>query len=210
LSGAQGTERRFRGLGDLDRELLLCASDLIGIDEVGRGCLAGPVVAAAVRFNRIPDLPGVRDSKTLTSRQRERAAGAIRETCSGWTAVEVWPVLIDRLNILQATRVAMTAAAGRLAGTGSKVVVDAVELLDADLDAQSPKAADASFFVVAAASILAKVHRDRLMSELADRHRPWGWQRNKGYGTLEHRRALTEHGRSHLHRRSFSWAPVLP
>lgn len=201
---------RGGGLGDLDRDLLRHASDLIGIDEVGRGCLAGPVVAVAVRFPRIPDLPGVRDSKIMTARQRERADREIRDTCSGWVALEVWPVLIDRLNILQATRVAMTAAAGRLAGPASKVVVDAVELLDSSLDARSPKAADASYFVVAAASILAKVHRDRLMTELADRHRPWGWQRNKGYGTLEHRKALTEYGQSHLHRRSFGWSPVLP
>jgi len=177
---------------------------------VGRGSLAGPVVAAAVAFTRIPDLPEVRDSKVMTPRQRERAAERIRSSCVGWTAVEVWPFLIDRLNILQATRVAMTAAVGQLAGPASKVVVDAVQLLDESLDARSPRAADASYFVVAAASVVAKVYRDRIMSGLADRHRLWGWQRNKGYGTLEHRKALTQHGQSHLHRRSFGWSPVLP
>jgi ribonuclease HII len=160
-------------LGVRDRELLSDHSLVIGIDEVGRGSLAGPVVVAATGFRNVPENPLVRDSKRLTVRQRERTAEWIRANATSWLVVEVWPEVIDRVNILEATRLAMTAAALELVTDGAVVVSDAVPLHLAETPCESPKRADATFFCVAAASILAKVHRDALMVFLAVRHDTW-------------------------------------
>jgi len=196
-------------LGSNDRRLLRSAASIIGVDEVGRGCLAGPVVVCGVRFAAIPRQPLVQDSKTLSARQREQAAEWIVRTCSDWVVLEVWVELIDRLNILEAVRLAMRTCVRALAATGSVAVVDAVDVGEEHTEVHFPVHADATFFSVAAASIVAKVHRDRLMVELDARHPGWGWRRNKGYGTAEHRRALAESGRSYLHRKTFRWSPVV-
>jgi len=196
-------------LGLNDRRLLRSATSIIGVDEVGRGCLAGPVVVCGVRFAAIARQPLVQDSKTLSARQREQAAEWVVRTCSDWIVLEVWVELIDRLNILEAVRLAMRTCVRALAVPGSVAVVDAVEVGEEHTDIHSPVGADATFFSVAAASIVAKVHRDRLMVELDARHPGWGWRRNKGYGTAEHRRALAESGRSYLHRKTFRWSPVV-
>jgi ribonuclease HII len=196
-------------LGPKDRRLLRSATSIIGVDEVGRGCLAGPVVVCGVRFAAIARQPLVQDSKTLSARQREQAAEWVVRTCSDWVVLEVWVELIDRLNILEAVRLAMRTCVRALAVPGSVAVVDAVEVGEEHTDIHSPVRADATFFSVAAASIVAKVHRDRLMVELDARHPGWGWRRNKGYGTAEHRRALAESGRSYLHRKTFRWSPVV-
>jgi len=197
-------------LGGLDRQLLENAEQIIGVDEVGRGSLAGPVVVAGVGWRVIPDESGIRDSKRLTGRQREKAAVWVKETCSRWLVVEIWPDLIDRLNILGATRLAMRAITTSLVEEGSVVVVDAVDLGDPRLPARSEIRADGRYFSVASASIVAKVYRDRLMERCARSYGLWAWERNKGYGTKEHRAALDVHGRSFMHRRSFNWRPVLP
>ena len=196
-------------LGPADRRLLRSATSIIGVDEVGRGCLAGPVVVCGVRFAAIARQPLVQDSKTLSARQREQAAEWVVRTCSDWVVLEVWVELIDRLNILEAVRLAMRTCVRALAVPGSVAVVDAVELGEEDTDIRSSVRADATFFSVAAASVVAKVHRDRLMVELDARHPGWGWRRNKGYGTAEHRRALAGSGRSYLHRKTFRWSPVI-
>jgi ribonuclease HII len=196
-------------LGSNDRRLLRSASSIIGVDEVGRGCLAGPVVVCGARFAAIARQPLVQDSKTLSARQREEAAEWVVRTCSDWVVLEVWVELIDRLNILEAVRLAMRTCVRALAVPGSVAVVDAVELGEEHFDIHSPVRADATFFSVAAASIVAKVHRDRLMVELDVRDPGWGWRRNKGYGTAEHRRALAQSGRSYLHRKTFRWSPVV-
>ena len=196
-------------LGSNDRRLLRSATSIIGVDEVGRGCLAGPVVVCGVRFAAIARQPLVQDSKTLSARQREQAAEWVVRTCSDWIVLEVWVELIDRLNILEAVRLAMRTCVRALAVPGSVAVVDAVELGEEHTDVHSPVHADATFFSVAAASIVAKVHRDRLMVELDARHPGWGWRRNKGYGTAEHRGALAASGRSYLHRKTFRWSPVV-
>ena len=209
LSESSTASRQRKGpaaLGKRDRDLLKTATAVIGVDEAGRGSLAGPVVVAAVAFDDIPDNPLIQDSKTLTARQREEAAVWVRSKCSGWTLVETWVELIDRLNILEATRLAMGAAARTVARSGSVVVFDCVNVPMGDTRILSPKRADSSFFCVAAASILAKVHRDSLMRELDSRYPVWGWRRNKGYGTAAHREALSCLGRSFLHRRSFRFS----
>lgn len=199
-----------RCLGSRDRRILRSAPSIIGADEVGRGCLAGPVTVAAVRFDSIPRQPLIQDSKTLTARQREAAAEWVAHSCRDWVVIEVWVELIDRLNILEAVRLAMKTAVRTIATPGSAVVVDGVEIDEPRWTVHSPAHADADFFSVAAASVLAKVHRDRLMEELDARNPGWAWRRNKGYGTADHRRALADTGRSYLHRKTFRWSPVLP
>lgn len=197
-------------LGERDRTILNRASAVVGVDEVGRGSLAGPVVVCAARFDRIPDSALIQDSKRLTAKRRREAAVLIRETSASWVILEVWQHLIDRINILEATRLAMRSSLRAMAEPGIEVVVDYVELGDLGLPIHSIKGADGMFFSVAAASILAKVHRDGIMAELDGAQDRWDWSRNMGYGTLNHRRAIGRYGRSYLHRRSFRVSPVLP
>ena len=197
-------------LGSKDRKLLLEAEDIIGVDEVGRGALAGPVVVCAAAFRTIPKDDGVRDSKLLTARRRDEVASRLIESGSPWVICEIWPGLIDRINILEATRLAMAAAAVSLASQSSIVVTDHVDPGDVGCRVLSPARADREYFCVAAASILAKVHRDRLMVDLGQKDPRWRWQNNKGYGTVDHRRALQMLGPGIIHRQSFGWSPVLP
>jgi len=199
-----------RILGKLDRGILRRARAVVGVDEVGRGSLAGPVVVCAAKFDRIPDSSLVQDSKRLTAKRRQEAAEFIREHCSAWVVVEVWQELIDRINILEATRLAMRSGVRTLLEPEIEVVVDHVQLGEMGVPVQSLKRADDLFFSVAAASILAKVHRDEIMVELGALDDRWDWSRNMGYGTLKHRRGIGRYGRSHLHRRSFRVSPVLP
>lgn len=191
-------------LGARDREYLRQADAVIGVDEVGRGALAGPVVVCAARFETLPLDDGVQDSKLLSAKKREAAAAKL---CGGgmrWAVCEVDVGLIDRINILEATRLAMRAAALTLVSSASVVITDHVEPGDLGCRVLSPSKADREFFCVAAASIVAKVHRDRIMMDMGRRDPRWGWVRNKGYGTLEHRLALQEWGPSPHHRRSFN------
>lgn len=186
---------------------------VIGVDEAGRGPLAGPVVAAAVVLCR-PCVPGLDDSKKLTREQRAVLEPRIRRRCAfGIGVVEVED--IDRINIFQATMRAMTEAVVRLVEVLGREP-DAV-LVDGNLTphgrqpdwrwpARAIVGGDASQRCISAASILAKEHRDRLMREYHFSHPQYGWATNMGYGTPEHLSALREHGPTHLHRRSF--APV--
>lgn len=199
-----------RTLGALDRRLFRRADAVIGVDEVGRGALAGPVVVCAARLTSVPRDAGIRDSKTLTPSQREEAVARLWDTGVRWVVCEIGVELIDRLNILEATRRAMRAAALSLATPASVVVTDWVDPGDLGCAVLSPVRADGSYFSVAAASIIAKVHRDRIMVDLARRDPRWGWDRNKGYGTADHRSALDRWGRSPHHRLSFAWTRVLP
>jgi len=197
-------------LGSKDRDLLLGANAIIGVDEVGRGALAGPVVVCAAAFEEIPDDGEVRDSKLLSPRRRDSIAVRLRSSGARWVVCEVWPELIDRINILEATRLAMAAAARTLIAPRSVVITDYVNPGDLGCRILSPKRADRDYFCVAAASIVAKVHRDRIMVDLGRQDPRWKWERNKGYGTVDHRRALQNVGPGILHRRSFGWSPVLP
>jgi ribonuclease HII len=199
-----------RVLGELDRKLLERHPVVVGVDEVGRGSLAGPVVVAAVGFTMVPEAPDVQDSKRLSPLQRERTASWVRGVASCWSIVELWVEVVDRLNIREATRVGMVAAVRSVLPAAGCVVSDAMELGLGAVPCVVQTRADADYFCVAASSILAKVHRDRLMCDLAQASPDWDWARNKGYGTLSHRRSLTANGRHFLHRRSFSWTAVVP
>lgn len=186
---------------------------VVGVDEAGRGPLAGPVVAAAVVLCR-PCVPGLDDSKKLTGSQRAALEPRIRRRCA-WGIGVVEVDAIDRLNIFQATMWAMTLAVARVVEALGREP-DAV-LVDGNLTphgrreewrwpARAIVGGDASERCISAASILAKEHRDRLMRAYHRAHPHYGWERNMGYGTPEHLSALREHGPTPLHRRSF--APV--
>jgi len=197
-------------LGSRDREILLDANTVIGVDEVGRGALAGPVVVCAAAFAEIPNDGDVRDSKALSPSRRETVAARLRSYKSRWVVCEIWPELIDRINILEATRLAMAATARTLITPRAVVITDHVDPGDLGCRVLSPQRADSNYFCVAAASIVAKVHRDLIMINLGRLDPRWKWEKNKGYGTVDHRRALQNAGPGALHRGSFGWSPVLP
>lgn len=184
---------------------------LLGLDEVGRGCLAGPVVVAAVALPPGVDLPGVRDSKTLGLDQRERAYRRIRGAALAWAALAVSPREVDELNVLQASLEGMRRLLPRLARRGLAEVdlalIDGHRLPAAlPVPARAVVRGDGRSQSIAAASIVAKVLRDRLMRAHARRFPHYGFERNVGYPTGEHRAALRIHGPCALHRHSF--APV--
>ena len=176
-----------------------------GVDEVGRGPWAGPVVAAAVILDRDWDADGVDDSKRLTAAARiqlRREIEAHAEIGTGQASVYE----IDRLNILNATLLAMRRAVATLPRVPECALVDGNRLPDLPCPAQAVTRGDARSLSIAAASIVAKVERDRLMARLAADFPGYGWERNAGYGTPEHAAALERLGVTPHHRRSF--APV--
>jgi len=178
-------------------------SRVAGVDEVGRGCLAGPVVAAAV----IPDptiaLPGIDDSKALTAPERERLAEAIAATSRASAVIFVSAAVIDRINILQASLLAMRRALVSLTPQPECAVIDAVSLRGFAFPCVSIVRGDQISYAVACASILAKVARDRYMRELAATYPQYGFDGHKGYGAPEHIAALREHGPCPEHRLTF-------
>jgi ribonuclease HII len=190
-----------------ERELRLAGFQWIaGIDEVGRGSLAGPVVAAAVILPERHRIRGLRDSKVLPRSRREALYELIldRATAVGVGCMEV--EVIDCINILQATKLAMREALGRLTQPPDHLVIDALSLPQVDLPQRPIIDGDAISASIAAASIVAKVTRDRICSEFDARYPAYGFARNKGYGTRRHLDALLEEGPCEWHRRSF--APV--
>lgn len=172
-----------------------------GIDEVGRGALAGPLVAAAVILQDGFTHPLLRDSKLLSSRQRDLVEPLIRQACVDVAVVEVAPIEIDRRGVGWANRWAFEQLMESVAAP--------LYLLDGNLRLDGRHrhlcviGGDRLVPAIAAASIVAKVHRDRLMVGLSDQHPHYGWQRNKGYGSAEHLDALATHGPSSEHRLSF-------
>lgn len=181
---------------------------VVGIDEAGRGSLAGPVVAAAVVVSSGRLVPGVDDSKQLDAAARERCAAAIREAHPTWAVATVSAQEIDRVNILEATRRAMRQALDHVAAQADVVLVDAVRLDGLPLPHLPVVRGDQISYAIACASIVAKVERDRLMVELDRRFPHYGFASNKGYGAPEHQRALALHGPSTVHRLTFR--SVLP
>ncbi|MFP4161080.1 MAG: ribonuclease HII [Ectothiorhodospira sp.] len=184
----------------------LVRPDVAGVDEAGRGPLAGPVVAAAVILDPARPVDGVADSKTLQPARREALEPVIRETALAWALGICSPEEIDRLNILQATFLAMRRAVEGLARAPALVLVDGNRCPELPCAARAVVGGDRRVAAIGAASILAKVHRDRLMVDLDARHPGYGLAAHKGYPTAAHRAALVRLGPSPCHRRSF--APV--
>jgi len=176
-----------------------------GVDEVGRGSLFGPVVAAAVVLDSSYRIRGLRDSKLLPAERREILAQRIREHAVGWTVAAVDAARIDQINIYHASRIAMQDAVSLLDPSPDHLLVDAMRL-DCDLPQRGIIHGDALSASIAAASILAKVERDRMLCEWDPVFPVYGLGSNKGYSTPHHLAALREHGPSPLHRQSF--APV--
>lgn len=194
-------EARLRALIAPELELREKYPRIGGVDEVGRGPLAGPVTVACVVLPKEPLIWYVNDSKKVTERRREIAAKEIRELAESCEIVSVSPEEIDRVNILNATKAAMRQAA--LAVSPDLLLIDAVKLEDLPFQTFSAIGGDAKYYSIAAASIVAKVHRDAYMREMDVLYPEYGFAKNKGYGTAEHIAALKKYGPCPIHRRSF-------
>lgn len=181
----------------------ICSGPVAGVDEAGRGPLAGPVVAAAVVLDPHRPITGLADSKQLSARRRESLAEAIRLRATAWGLAVVGPEDIDRLNILQATFRAMHEALDALSLDPVLVRIDGNRGPDLPWPVQTVVGGDRLDRAISAASILAKVHRDELMLELHQRWPQYGFDRHKGYPTRAHLAALELHGPCPAHRRSF-------
>lgn len=174
-----------------------------GVDEVGRGALCGPVVAAAVVLGDDFDAEGLDDSKRLTRRQREALDARVREHARAFAVGFAEPAEIDRVNVLEATLLAMRRAVRGLPVEPDLLLVDALTVPGLDVEQRAIVKGDALSVSIAAASIVAKVARDALMRDLDRAHPGYELARNMGYGSEEHREALRRLGPSAIHRRSF-------
>jgi len=174
-----------------------------GCDEVGRGCLAGPVVAGAVILDPECHIPGLADSKTITAAERERLHDLIARKALAWSVAWAEPEEIDTINIHQASLQAMRRAVLAIAPLPDIVLVDAFRIPDLDIAQRGVLHGDRRCAAIAAASIVAKVTRDRQMINYHERDPRYGYDRHKGYATADHRAAVERYGYSSLHRRSF-------
>ena len=202
MAGARRSPRRWT---PLERDLRALHGPLIaGVDEVGRGPLAGPVVACAVVMP--PEqraIAGVDDSKRLTALQRERLAAKIRERAHAIGIGAASVAEIDRVNIYHATVIAMRRALARLGCTPDHVIIDGKAIRSLAVPHTAVVGGDARCYSVACASIVAKVTRDRLMTALGRRYPEFAWERNAGYGTPDHHAGLAARGMTRHHRRAF-------
>ena len=176
---------------------------LAGVDEAGRGPLAGPVVAAAVIFRKSTFIKGVNDSKLLTEKQREALYDKIISSALSYSVSIVEHEVIDEVNILNATLRAMKQSVDDLKIKPDLVLVDGNRKFQSDVPVVTIVKGDSKSFSIAAASILAKVSRDRLMKKLAVQYPVYLWEQNKGYPTRLHREIIKQYGPSPLHRKSF-------
>ncbi len=179
-----------------------------GVDEAGRGCLAGPVVAGACILPAEHTIQGLTDSKKLSEAQREALYPLIRQQAVAWGVGVVWPGEIDRINILQATFAAMHRAVAVLRVPPVFLAIDGNQRLPVELAGTMAQTTvikgDLKIPAISAASILAKTFRDRLMTALHRRYPDYGFAKHKGYGTQEHIAAIAEHGPSRMHRLTFA------
>jgi ribonuclease HII len=177
--------------------MLIC-----GVDEAGRGPLAGPVVAAAVVFPEDYQNSQIQDSKALTAKQRNALFEHIKETASSWAIIAVGPRRIESLNILQATKLAMKLAVERI--QADLVLIDGNQPIVCALPQKTVVGGDRLHVQISAASILAKVYRDRLMETLGAKYPGYGLEKHSGYPTPAHKRAIVELGPCRVHRRTFA------
>ena len=176
---------------------------IAGTDEAGRGPLAGPVVAAAVIFDKDVWIKGVNDSKQLTEKEREDLLPQIMEKCLACSVSVISHIRIERINILQASLLAMTTSIDRLKIKPDLILVDGNKSLNHPVYSIPIIKGDSKSFAIASASIIAKVARDRIMKRLHLYYPKYNWSKNKGYGTAEHIAAIKTYGPSPLHRMSF-------
>lgn len=174
-----------------------------GVDEVGRGCLAGPVVACAVVMPEDFIDARIIDSKKLSAKKRNILVKTIKENALSYGFGVICSIVIDRINIVRSTKQAMHLAINNLNCNFSEVITDAVALNNLNVKHLHPFRAEDKFIEVAAASILAKVYRDSLMENYHYSYEQYNWFANKGYGTKEHREAILKYGATPIHRRSF-------
>ncbi len=207
LASDRAERRRLSRLFALRRRLVRDGTRCVaGVDEVGVGPLAGPVVAAAVVLPDRCALPGLDDSKRVSAKDRARLDAVIRQQATAFAIAEVWNADIERLNIYWAALEAMRRCVAGLTVRPDHVLVDARTIPQLGIPQTSIVQGDARDGSIAAASILAKVHRDELMRRMDERHPGYGFARHKGYGTAEHLEALRRLGPCRIHRRGF--APV--
>jgi len=177
---------------------------IAGVDEVGRGCIAGPVVAAACILDLSKPLPdGLNDSKKLTAETRERITLELKEHCIAYAIGEIDAAEIDRINILEATKQAMLIAIGALEPAADYVLIDALHLKQCSLPQKGIIKGDSLSASIAAASILAKTYRDALMCDYHEQYPQYGFNSHKGYGAPIHWKGLGEHGPCPIHRMTF-------
>jgi ribonuclease HII len=176
---------------------------IAGVDEAGRGPLAGPVVAAAVILNPEKPINGLADSKTLSEKKRQTLYHIIQEKSLAWSVAEASIVEIDQLNILQATLLAMQRAVNQLSVQPNHVLVDGNKLPVLSIPAQAVVRGDRLVPAISAASIIAKVHRDLIMQEYAKNFPEFSFDLHKGYGTKQHLAELAQFGPLSIHRQSF-------
>jgi len=180
-----------------------------GVDEVGMGCLAGPVVAAAVIFASAADIPkGINDSKLLSAKKRESLDLLIRERAVCFSVAWAEVDEIDSINIYQAARLAMRRAVEKLEPCADFLLIDGRASIEMKIAQKSLIKGDSLSRTIGAASIIAKVYRDSLMRTLDEKFPGYAFAKHKGYGSVEHRLALQALGSSPIHRKSFSWTPV--
>ncbi len=176
---------------------------ICGVDEAGRGPLAGPVCAAAVILPEHLEIPGLNDSKKLSDKKRRELFPIIQEQAIAYGIAFASEQEIDEINILQATFLAMKRALAQLEGKADFALIDGNRETDFGLPVMTVVKGDSRSANIAAASVLAKVTRDRYMEQLAEKYPQYGFEVHKGYGTKAHYAALTEHGMCDAHRRSF-------
>lgn len=181
-------------------------SRIAGVDEVGRGCLAGPVVAAAVILDPNRPIKGLRDSKKLSAKKRDELAQEIKEKALAWSVAAMGPEVIDKINILQATLEAMKAAVEKLPVEPDFVQVDGNKLPKWKWLSEAVVKGDDKVEWISAASIIAKTTRDAYMCKMAELYPQYGFEHHVGYGTAEHIKALKAYGPTPIHRKTF--APV--
>lgn len=200
--GRRETKKR---MGDLFNDVMLeDSADLIaGVDEAGRGPLAGPVVAAAVILDPMRPIAGLKDSKQLTEETREQLAPIIKEWALDWSVAHATVEEIDELNILQATMLAMKRAVAGLTVRPNLVLVDGNRVPHLDIAVNAVVGGDETVAAISAASIIAKTTRDHWLMDLDRQYPEYGFAKHKGYGTAEHMAAIEKYGPLPVHRKSF-------
>jgi ribonuclease HII len=205
ISKSEKEQLKLHEMSSFEREAReMGFANIAGIDEVGRGPLAGPVVTACVILPEDINILGIDDSKKLSAKKRERLFDEIQESAISIAIGIIDEKVIDEINILNATKTAMKSAVAKMSKTPDILLIDAVKLEDLEIKQISIEKGDTLSVSIAAASIIAKVTRDRMMDEMDSIYPEYGFIRNKGYGTKEHIEAIKMYGLCPIHRISFT------